>query len=692
MNETGSTSYPGDYTNSTTPNDHFFKDHTIMNHPAGYLEFLNSKGIEQVNLIHKNGSGIMLTPRQFSLISTKNFKANFLSDVTLETKGDFTIHVDKDLNITHLGDSFSVTGDADKWQKYMEGIANDLKPIHNKKQLFETQRTKFHNSVDQSSLQKKNGVLAPCPTDSIGIKIIKTDDPMKWTPYAYGPCSRTLAILEDGKDSFNTYTGAGGLAPDDGWFCLTCHGTKESPSTQDGNFLIEKIKSEIEKDMVELTTTLSQKEKFLGQNKKPSGGDSYNTVSKNKIEIIGLTFNNLNAVRVDPVGRLIPNNITVDPFGSSVYKSYRASALIERVHVDDHPGGDLVVNVGNSYKLNVGSNGIDIKTSGNLDLFGSTMRMTSQQIQLGSRLNMEITSGDSMFISSPNIVIKPVVSEFEIEDSKGNVRALPANGKNKTEQMGQLLVDGNLGVAGNTIIKGGLHIEGEVTLHHLTMPMEMHITEEDFEFGKSKNCASDILGEDLCAEDITKGPTYADIVEGCLIAYCHIGGGSSAGTWPVYSVCAPSSVLVHPHHHYMKMPAMRLFRDSEEVKVTYGNLTQTKEVMPHDMVRAVGARNNSIKPLLAKPVKNSKTNDTVHTKFGNSNCGEPLTIVNSDWEEFCANDTLPKGSGINTVPDSALLKNYKSLDSDGVKSVEEVNKILEKCSDERKNHESFYSA
>lgn len=691
MDQTGSTSYPGDFTNSLNPNEHFFKDHALINHPAGYLEWLNSKGIEQINLIHKNGSGLMMAPRQFGLVSTKNFKANFLADSTFEVKGDFTLHVDKDLNICYLGDSFSVTGDADKWQKYMEGIQNDLKPLHNKKQLFETKRTKFHNSIDQSTLQTKVGALAACPIEKVGIKIVKTETPMKWLPYEYGPCFRALATLEENVDTFNTYTGSGGIAPDEGWFCLTCHGTNESPSTQDGSFDIEKIKDEIEKDMVELTTTLAEKEKFLGQNKKPSGGDSYNTTSKNRIDVVGLTFNNMNSTRVDPVGRLIPNNLVIDPFGSSVYKTYRAAALIERVHVDEHPGGDWVLNVGNSYNLNVGSNGINIKTSGNLDLFGSTMRLLSQQIQLNSRWNMELTSGDSMLISSPNIVIKPIVTELEVEDSSGNIRALPANGKNKTQPLGQVLIDGNIGVVGNAIVKGGMHVEGEVTLHHLTMPMEMHITEEDFEFGKSSPCASDVLGEDMCAEEIVRGPTYADIVEGCLIGYCHVGGGSSAGVWPVYSVCAPSSVLVHPHHHYMKMPAMRLVRDLEEVQATYGDLTQTKEVAPHDMVRAIGARNNSVKPVLAKPVKNSLTNDTVHVKFGNSNCGAPVTINNSDWEEPCASDTLPTGMGVGTIPDSELLKIIKDNEKTGEISSTEITNTLSKVSEERKNHETHYN-
>lgn len=686
----GSTTYPGNWQNGLKETKDFYKDLMLLNQPSGYIEWVNSKGIEALNIFGKSGSGISIASKQFSLVSTKDFKANFLSDVNMESKGNITIHSDKDVNIVSLGDEMHITGDADKWQKYFDAIKEILKPLHQKKLLFENKRTKFHNAMDQSSLQTKSGSLVACPIETVEIKILKTSQSMEWTPYKYSPGSRTLAILKDNVDEYAIFSGSGGNSADDGFFCLTCNGTHESPSTQDGDFTVESIKAQIESEMVNLTTKLADQEKFLGQNKKPSGGDKINKTSKNRMDIVGLTFNDLQSHRVDPVGRLIPNNLVIDPLGGSVYKTYRASPLIERVHVDDMPGGDYVMNIGNSCNWNVGSNGLNIKTSGSFDMFGVTMRILSQQTQINTRHNLELTSGDSLFISSPNIVIKPIVTEFEIENSSGGIRSLPANGKTKTEPLGQVLVDGNLGIVGNVIIKGGLHVEGELTLQHLTMPMEYHITEEDFEFGQSVPCSSIVVGEEDCATP-KMGPTYIDMVPGCLIGKCIISSGSSAGTWPVFSILAPSCGLVHPHHHKMKMPAMRLIRGEEEVKTKYGNVEKTKTLNPHDMSRAIGARNNSMKPVLAKSVLNSKSNNTSVEKFGNSNCGEPITIDNSDWEDPCIADSLPIGDGMGTSKsaDNVINKALKQNSTYGSKKAVDFTKKLAKVTEERKNHETF---
>ena len=41
----------------------------------------------------------------------------------------------------------------------------------------------------------------------------------------------------------------------------------------------------------------------------------------------------------------------------------------------------------------------------------------------------------------------------------------------------QILVDGNLGVNQNVVIGGGLHVEGELSVHHITAPVEIQETE-----------------------------------------------------------------------------------------------------------------------------------------------------------------------------------------------------------------------
>ena len=124
------------------------------------------------------------------------------------------------------------------------------------------------------------------------------------------------------------------------------------------------------------------------------------------------------------------------------------------------------------------------------------------------------------------------------------------------------------------------------------------------------------------------GPTYADILPGCLIGIAvGVDTNGDGHALPVYSVCAPSSVLVHPHYHRFKNIPLKLFRDEITLERTYGSVTETKDIKPHDAIRAVGSRNNSINPILAKPVQNSKSNNTVLEKFGGSVCDD-LVIDN----------------------------------------------------------------
>ena len=48
----------------------------------------------------------------------------------------------------------------------------------------------------------------------------------------------------------------------------------------------------------------------------------------------------------------------------------------------------------------------------------------------------------------------------------------------------QVLVDGNLGVNQNVVIGGGLHVEGELSVQHITAPVEIQETEPIVLYGQ----------------------------------------------------------------------------------------------------------------------------------------------------------------------------------------------------------------
>lgn len=654
--------YPGDRSNEPAVNEQVARDLVLINQPSGGLEFRNTKDDEAVTLYHKNGSVIRFNKFSNDYLHTLDKREHVMGDLHVEVNGNVVQIYDKDVETIHLGDKINRVGDVAKWQKHTDEYKKIISDLHDIKRLFEMKRVKVHNFIDQAPDQTKSGALAPCPTEATTSRTLYTVKPTVYVKAEKFPCSRTTMGLIEPEMEFIDVIGGGGKMFDGGWECFTCWGTGNSPSSQDGIWDEETVKQQIAQKRVDIQKQLFDTEKELGQNKHRNGGAQIDQVSKDLTQIIGLTFNDFESFRRDPKGKLVPYGVKIDPFGTGLYVQYRESALVEHVHVDKLPGGAHTIIANDSFKLIAGSNGMSLKSTGPAEIFSPILNISSEDISMNSRGGFVI-GGERVDISAEIITLRPKRVQRTIEDAAGNtVNPLPANLRGETEPEQQLFIDGNLNVGMNIIAKGGAHIEGEVSLQHVTAPLEYQITETDFEWGTQVNCLMDPTVDEDCTEPV-KSATRGDIVPGCLIGNCIVGSGSSAGIWPVYSVCSTNSVIVHPHHHYFKNLPLKLIRDNVDVQVTVGDKQATKTLDPNSVVRAIGARNNFALPVVPKPVQNSTTNNTVHEKFGGSLCA-PLVIDNGNWEESNRNDTLPKGEGVRTsnYPDEDLFERVKELE------------------------------
>jgi hypothetical protein len=144
------------------------------------------------------------------------------------------------------------------------------------------------------------------------------------------------------------------------------------------------------------------------------------------------------------------DKLVIHRFG--MVQSMRASPLIEAVHVDDLPGGSLSQNIANRWNVHVGAGGVSIKSYGRVELGGSMMNIAGDQVNIGSKNEVNIDGGQRLSIVADII----------------NIRQ---------RDRGQVLVDSNLGVSQNVIVGGGLHVEGELTCNHITAPVEIQETE-----------------------------------------------------------------------------------------------------------------------------------------------------------------------------------------------------------------------
>ncbi len=657
-----SPTYPGDRNNEPHTNDFPHRGQSTINSPAGSIEFIETKDDEMVHISYKDGSFIKFNKFSTDHLNMNDRREQTQGDSFEQINGNQVTVVDKDQDTVVYGSKLEKIGDVTKQQPFHQKYKNLLKPLHILKRLFEIRRTKKHNNIDQSPEQTKSGSYAPNPSDGLINRVLVTEEPVEYEVATKAGPSRTIfKITRQPVEVYKDVAASEGMAD------FTSYGLGRSPSTQDGNWSKETAKDQIEQKRIELQKELLEIEKECGQNKHPDSGANITTTAKDKIEVVGLTFNDLESIRKDPLGKLVPSGVKIDPSGKSVYTQYAPTTLVEKVSVDPMLGGKYLITANDELKILAGANGIDIKTNGNLEQYSSTVVQTTEDYQLTSTGGLNLKA-EHIDLSADIISIRPNKTVRQFEDEAGNIVDLPLNAKNETERDGQLLVDGNLGVTGNVIVKGGQHIEGNLTFHSMVCPAEFHITETDFEYGKDIQppSAGPCTGGNVQAdptidkdfpciqEEPPKIPTHGDVLPGHYIGDCYVQCGDCAGCFPVFSRLAENALLIHAHHHYIKMPPIKFVETATPFNISVGDRTDILELNPHDAVRAVGSRNNYVEPVLPNPILNEYTNYTSLEKLGgataiNGPC-EDVVLKNGNWKSVADNkdEELPSGMGLRT--------------------------------------------
>lgn len=636
----GTTTDPGKYQNSTPqePSGENYRGKSDIRQPAGGIEFVNTKNEEIATFYYSGGAFLRFQKFSGDLFIPTAWQSHVYGNSFEVVNQNKVVHVDGTHENISLGDSQNKTGDVDKTQYHGEQWLKNMREIHDLKRRFEIKRCKVHNSIDQASGQEKRGTPAKCPTEQTSSKMLYTTQATIWVPAKKtSNNSNSLPNLTNGKSSYKEI-----INGTTGWACLTCGGDGHSPSSQDGIWERDESKDLISEKIVQLTKALADSEIHFGSSKTPQSGTEVRTSNKNIVEFVGSVFNTLESYRKDPVGKLVPYGIKVDPMGKSIYKQYRESPLIESVHVDPAPGGQYHLNVCDKYTLTVGANGIHMMTLGSMRVYAPQIDILSERTAINSRSELTL-GGERVDISGEIITIRPTPRERTIEDGNGSPKNLPAYGGTRTKAEAQLLVDGNLNVSKNLICAGGAHIEGEMSVQHITAPCEYQITETDFEIGKQPRgrdgecdlVTLSVTGEEVEGEQSTeKDTTHADLLPGSWIGYNHelIYRTELArcpccqaehyhdiifpcGLINIISRYAPNTIEVHPHYHYFKNIPLNLIRDEIEMDVTVGNASNRQTVDPNSAVRAVGARNNFNERNEPLMVSHSENNNSSIEKF-----------------------------------------------------------------------------
>jgi len=173
--------------------------------------------------------------------------------------------------------------------------------------------------------------------------------------------------------------------------------------------------------------------------------------------------------------------------------------------------------------VQVGSGGVSVKTTGNVEIGGAMVTVAGEQVNLASE------------------------NEININGKRVSIVADILSLRQKNYK--QVLVDSSLGISNNLIVGGGAHIEGELTVQHITAPVEIQETEQ------------------------TK--LYGNTVNGKIIGYCSCGHHGSVA---VYGSGDDDCLLMYDHSHQFKNVPLHLMETSDDVRKVGMNCTQTVEL------------------------------------------------------------------------------------------------------------------
>jgi hypothetical protein len=450
--------YPGTYENKNASiteynnNVDAYRNKYVINQKGGTLEFVNSDLNEKVRLTHYSGSFKEMNNQTSVELNSKNKQGLTLNDSYDTVRGFKNEFTGKNLDEIVYRDKYKKVGSLN--EEYFKKWKDVVSGIQEFKQLFEIKRTN-DNSVKDSNgittlkrnslLQERSGTFANFPVTSSDTYQarsgttttpvnIPTTSQVSTAPAVDGTAESGLGAATASTARWESQSGKSFV-----------NGSGKSASTQGGTWDIDdrkdKLKELIEASLPELTKI----EQELGV-----GGSEITQITKHKMETIGMLMNDFGSIRLDNIGKLTPSEVLVD--NDVVYLNKTESPLLEYVHVQDLPGGNYTLNVCNRYNVMVGAGGLNLKSYGPTNLTGSITNIAGEQVNIGSENEVNI--------------------DAKVVNISGEILRL----RNKNQR--QVLIDSGLGVNKNVIIGGGLHVEGELFVQHITAPVEFHITED----------------------------------------------------------------------------------------------------------------------------------------------------------------------------------------------------------------------
>lgn len=481
--------YPGTYENKPLVNTQeydynvdIYRNKYVINQKGGTISFVNTDNREVLKMTHFSGSFKEFNNYSNIELATNNDQKLVLNDQFLTVRGTRNEFTQLDYDCVTKGDVYKKVGNLDReahlqWRE----IAREIADV---KQLFDIQRadkyasqsgllltsqfqTKanngyancpvcnqninqyftVNNSYDDSFVTELFPSLADSGGDFIFGNSITPDGIVKSIQFPGNMGSpQFLSPIDSLQGSADGSSGLNGSGKIFGITCPACGGTGISTSSQGGNWPRDPKKLTLPRLIESKLKDLVEVEKTLG-----IGGSEIIEITKHKVETIGTVMNDFGSIRVDMKGKMYISDVQVGKYGT--FYNRTPSPLVELVHVDDLPGGNYTLNVCNRYNVMVGAGGINFKSFGPVNISGSLTNIAGEQVNISSELETNIDGGKRLSLVGDIVSIQQ---------------------RNK----GQVVVEGSLGITHNLVVAGGIHVEGEFTANHITMPTEIQASEQ----------------------------------------------------------------------------------------------------------------------------------------------------------------------------------------------------------------------
>jgi len=264
--------------------------------------------------------------------------------------------------------------------------------------------------------------------------------------------------------------------------------------------------SAIEGLISQVAGPMADQEKQLG-----FGGNSFEFITKHKTIYVGLTINEAPVLLSDPTKTFqIVTSVTPTGKEKSTFETLR------ELYVPDMPGGNYDIFANNRFTAKSGAGGTCIQSAGPVKITGTIADIRGRQANLGGR-------------------------EVNIGGDRVNITGEVVYLKNKSN--GQVVVDSNLGVAGNIVIGGAGYVNGELYVNHITAPYELQATESTTILAPDSTWG--IIGANIYGVDATD-PTKTTSISNAIIFGGYL-------------------VIASPHSHVFKNVPLTLLSTPQQV-------------------------------------------------------------------------------------------------------------------------------